>query len=422
MINDAPVARFEPLGRSLLKPIYADYSFGNIPNTIHYLLTGDRRGNLLPEDCFGGAYPQPEKIVLIFIDAFGWQSWLEHGRRFATTRRVIEDGVLTPISALFPSTTSASVSTMNLGVLPAVHALHEWNVYIPAYGEVIQTLPFTPVGQHAREVCLKKGYDPLALLTVHETVHQRLAAHGVRSLQFAHRNHADSSYNRIVCAGADVIAHSTLAEAMVQLKEALSAVKGKAWFNFYWASIDSIAHLYGPGSAYHAAEIASFWQTFDALLAGIDSPNTLYLFAGDHGQVLAKRDETIYINERWPVLADCLPVSPTGNIIYPNGSPRDLFLHVKPERRDEVLALLQQELGGIAHVIRMDEALQIGLFGPLPVVEELRRRLGDILILPHNGHFISWRERGIMENRFNGHHGGLAEPELITALGVLDRL
>jgi hypothetical protein len=35
---------------------------------------------------------------------------------------------------------------MNLGVLPAVHALYEWNVYIPAHGEVIQTLPFTPIG------------------------------------------------------------------------------------------------------------------------------------------------------------------------------------------------------------------------------------------------------------------------------------
>ena len=139
-----PLARFEPLGEALLKPIYADYSFANIPTTIHYLLTGEQLGPLLPADCFGGSYPRPEKIVLFFIDAFGWQSWQQHLERFTITRRVAHEGVLTPISALFPSTTSASVSTMNFGVLPAVHALYEWNVYIPAYGEVIQTLPFTP--------------------------------------------------------------------------------------------------------------------------------------------------------------------------------------------------------------------------------------------------------------------------------------
>lgn len=422
MINEGPLARFEPLGSALLKPIYADYAFANIPNTIHYLLTGEQLGPLLPADCFGGSYPRPEKIVLFFIDAFGWQSWREHLERFSITRRIAEEGVLTPISALFPSTTSASVSTMNLGVLPAVHALYEWNVYIPAYGEVIQTLPFTPLGSHGREECLRKGYDPAALLAVRETVHERLGRHGVRSLQFAHRNHANSSYNKMVSAGADIIPHGTLSEAMVQLKDALAGVKGKAWLNFYWASIDSVAHTYGPGSSFHAAEIASFWAAFDAILGGFDSPDTLYLFIADHDQVYARRDETIYINEQLPQIADCLPISPTGNPIYPNGSPRDLFLHLKPERRDDVLDLLRQHLGDIAHIITVDEALELGLFGPRPVSPELRRRLGDVLILPHDGQFISWRERGILENRFNGHHGGLAPAELISALGVIGKL
>lgn len=422
MINDTPLARFEPLGEALLKPIYADYSFGNIPNTIHYLLTGEQLGPLLPVDCFGGAYPRPEKVVLFFIDAFGWRSWQDNADRFNTTRRVMDEGVLTPISALFPSTTSASVSTMNLGVLPARHALYEWNVYIPAYGEVIQTLPFSPLGKHSRELCLQKGYDPAELLAVRETMHQRLAARGVRSIQFTHRNHAVSSYNRMVSAGADMIPHNVLSEAMAQLKEALSAVKGKALFNLYWASIDSIAHQYGPGSSYHEAEIASFWATFDTLLSQLDSPNTLYLFTADHDQIAARREDTLYINERWPVLADCLPVSPTGNTIYPNGSPRDLFLHLKPERRDEVLDLLQRELSGFATVLPIDEALALGLFGPEPVAEELRRRLGDVLVLPHDGQFIGWREPDILENRFNGHHGGLAARELISAFGVLDSL
>ena len=54
MINDGPLARFAPLAGGLVKPIYADYSFGNIPATIEFLLTGNRREPLLPPDCFGG--------------------------------------------------------------------------------------------------------------------------------------------------------------------------------------------------------------------------------------------------------------------------------------------------------------------------------------------------------------------------------
>src|SRR5882757_2043508 len=193
MINTRSLARFQPLGAGrLLRPIYDDYSFANIPNTVEFLLTGARLGPLLPPDCFGGTYPRADKVVLIFIDSFGWQFWQDYHTRFRATRRVVEKGTLTPISALFPTTTAASVSTMNLGVLPSQHALYEWNIYIPAYGEVIQSLAFCPLGRHPQDACVRKGYDPGKLLAVHETVHQRLAKHGVRSIQLAHRNYAGS--------------------------------------------------------------------------------------------------------------------------------------------------------------------------------------------------------------------------------------
>jgi hypothetical protein len=101
VINTGSLARFQPLGARLLRPIYDDYSFGNIPDTIEYLLTGARRGPLLPPDCFGGTYPRPDKVVLIFIDSFGWQFWQDYHARFRATSRVVQKGTLTPISALF---------------------------------------------------------------------------------------------------------------------------------------------------------------------------------------------------------------------------------------------------------------------------------------------------------------------------------
>ncbi len=422
MINQHTLSRFEPLGGGLVKPIYADYSFGNIPNTIEFLLTGSKHGPLLPADCFGGTYPRPKKIVTFFVDSFGWQFWQQYHARYAAASRVVEKGTLTPISALFPSTTAASVSTMNLGVLPAAHALYEWNIYIPAYGEVIQSLAFTPLGRHAHDACVARGYDPKRLLEVHETVHQRLGRAGVQSIQFANRSYAGSAYNSVASAGAKIVRHVTLAECLVQLKEALTATDGKAWLGFYWAALDTIGHMHGPGTIYHAAEIASFWATFDAVFRDVASPDTLYLFTADHGCVFTHASETFYLNERIPALADCLPVSPTGNPIYPNGSPRDAFLHVRPERRGEVLELLRRHLDGIALVMPMEDALQAGLFGPTAVAPELRRRLGDILVLPFLGHFVWWREKGRLENTFHGHHGGLSPEEVTTVVGAVDAL
>jgi type I phosphodiesterase/nucleotide pyrophosphatase len=422
MINEAPLSLFQSLGDGLVRPIYADYGFGNIPNTIEALLTGAERGPLLPAACFAGTYPCPQKVVLFFVDSFAWQFWCQYQHQFRTLRRVSEEGTLTPLSALFPSTTAAAVSTLNLGVLPAQHALYEWNIYIPAYGEVIQSLAFTPLGRHPPDACVPMGYDPTKLLEVHETLHQRLARKGVRSIQFAHRSYATSAYNSVASAGAEIVRHVTLAEALVQLKECLLATPGKALLSFYWAAIDTIAHTHGPGSSYHAAEIANFWHTVDTVFDQVAAPDTLYLFTADHGHVRADARDTLYLNEALPALADCLPLSPTGKPIYPNGSPRDVFLHVKPPRREEVLGLLEDALAGQALVLPMEAALQHGLFGSGAISEELRRRLGDILILPYLGRFIWWREPGRLENHFHGHHGGLTREEMTTLIGVVDRL
>jgi hypothetical protein len=99
-----------------------------------------------------------------------------------------------------------------------------------------------------------------------------------------------------------------------------------------------------------------------------------------------------------------------------------MFLHVKPERRAEALETLTVRLKDIASVMTLDQALAAGLFGPAPVSAQLRRRLGDILVLPYDGHFVFWYERGVMGNSFNGHHGGLAPAEVISVLGVVDAL
>jgi len=99
-----------------------------------------------------------------------------------------------------------------------------------------------------------------------------------------------------------------------------------------------------------------------------------------------------------------------------------VFLHVAGERRADVLVRLTQALADMALVMPVDAAIAEGLFGTAPVGEELRARLGDIVILPYPGYFIWWREPRVIGNTFHGHHGGLAREELITALGAIDAL
>ena len=420
MINDHTLSRFSRLDDRLLKPIYADYSFANIPATAHRLLTGETLGPLIPADAFGGCYPAPDKVVLVFIDSFGWAFWQRYLDRFRIMRRVASEGILTPISALFPSTTAASVSSINFGVTPARHGIYEWNMYVPAFGEVIQSLPFALLGEKPGSATAK-GYDAAGLFTeVLPTAHELMAASGVASIQIASRSYANSPYNRIASRGAELVTYGTLAEALVALDDVISERPGKAFVNFYWAGLDAAAHYHGPGSPQHDAEVIAFWAALDQLLGRKQKPGTLWLFTADHGHIGVRAEETLYLNERWPELRSMLPASRTGEPVWPCGSPRDVFLHIRPERRQEALSLLGRELGGKAIVMTMDDAVAKGLLGePGAVTPAFRERLGDILVLPYKEHFIWWNEPGRIGNTFHGHHGGLASEELVTVLGVV---
>jgi hypothetical protein len=144
------------------------------------------------------------------------------------------------------------------------------------------------------------------MVTAHETMHQRLQRNGARSIQLAHRNYAFSPFNSIVSAGAEVIPHRTLPEALVHLRDVLVAAPDRTFINLYWAGLDTAAHLFGPNSPVHEAEVAAFWATLDTLLANIDDPDTLFFFTADHGQIGVDAADTLYINESMPELAGCL--------------------------------------------------------------------------------------------------------------------
>jgi hypothetical protein len=95
---------------------------------------------------------------------------------------------------------------------------------------------------------------------------------------------------------------------------------------------------------------------------------------------------------------------------------------VKPHCYNAALDLLHRHLDGAALILPVETAAGQGLFGPQPLGLEFRQRLGDILVLPYLGNFIWWRQPGLLENRYYGHHGGLTPQEVITVLGAVTDL
>ncbi|RJQ24818.1 alkaline phosphatase family protein [Candidatus Parcubacteria bacterium] len=418
MINRNSLNFFETFDKGrLFKPNYQNYSFANIPSTIYYLLTGKKDGNILPRDCFGKDYPKPKKTVLFFIDAFGFKAWEKYYKNFEITQKIVDQGVLTPISALFPSATAPSVSLINFGVPVLRHGIIEWYLYVKEYDNVIKSLPFRTLG-YPDISGLDLGYDPKFLTATSLNYYLMLNNRGINSYRVMNEEIVDSVYNKLTEGSSKQISYSSLTGAFNSIKGVIEE-KERSFVYFYWEGIDSAGHKFGPDSKEVEQEIDKFWSAFSKAFLNYKKDNdVLFLFVTDHGQIGIDPAKTFYLNLEIPELKDYLKLRNNGEIIYPTGACRDVMLHIKDERVDGVLELLEQKLKGIAKVLKTSEAVEMGLFGPPPYDEEAIERLGEILILPYGNNCVWWYEEGKLEVDKFGMHGGLSEQEMLSVFGV----
>src|SRR6266702_1475387 len=76
-----------------VKPLYDSYCFSNIPQTIEFLLTGEGQSGL-PLDVFGSLPTRYDKVILFFVDAFGWRFF----ERYAYFRRGLQIDFAVPLN------------------------------------------------------------------------------------------------------------------------------------------------------------------------------------------------------------------------------------------------------------------------------------------------------------------------------------
>jgi hypothetical protein len=332
-----------------------------------------------------------ERVALILLDGLGLRL-LRHHDDHPLVRRL----AITPLPTQFPSTTTAHVTTLHFGVPVHEHGLYEWNVLEPALGEVICPLRFTPAGAEASDG-LAGRLDPAALApgpTFYETL-------GAPAFVFQPAAIADSTFTRLATVGATTRGFETLAEGLALLAESLNDGEAPAYALLYWDAIDRTGHEEGPGSPqFHAAARAALDDLAHRLG---DLRGVTVLLCADHGQVDVSPQRVDYLDELWPQLAARLALS------RPAGSSRDVFLHVREDEVEAVIAELSSRLGGRARVA--PAASLFARIGP-----RLQERLGQVVVLPAPGRQAWMRSAAANERFWRGQHGGLHPAETETYL------
>lgn len=404
-----------------MRPLYESYCFSNIPATVKRLLTGEGEGGL-PDDVFGDLPQRADAVVVFFIDALGWRFIEPRLAHYPFLKHMADNGVVSKITSMFPSTTSAHVTCIHTGLAPAQSGVYEWFQYEPSIDRIISPLLFAPAGDAERDTLLQMGLQPGNIFPP-RTIYSDLKRSGVKSFVFQGRDIVRSAPTRHLSTDATTLSYRTLPEALVDLTRLLRKREQPSYYFLYFSAIDTICHEHGPASEHVDAEIDAFLTLMNNIflkrVSGVPG-NVLFMLTADHGQTEVDPKTTVYLNHSLRGFKHMVAQGGLGNWLTPAGSPRDYFLHIRPERLDEAQQAIGNLLTRKALVVKTAELIDDGFFGPQPS-DTFLKRVGNLVVLPYKGESVYYFERDKFDNHFFAHHGGLTRDEmeiplLVTAL------
>lgn len=344
-------------------------------------------------------------VVVLLVDGLGFDA-LDRWSRGPSARGRVWGALSEPMTTVFPSTTTAALTSLSTGVPPGRHGLVGYRQYLPAYGVVADLLKMSPTGLPTRDLLIGPDWQPSMLSNV-----PSLFRRGVRGAAVTRDLFRGTGFTRLLYDAAEFVGYSTGTDLAHELGRVLSRNRPPALVLAYWDELDTIQHLQGPVEALTELElerIAHLVEHVARVLPPRRRRSTTLLVTGDHGQV------TSTIAARVRLEGDPRIVREMARPLA--GDRRAGFLSARAGRTAALRTAVARRLPRGSRIVAMREAVRAGLFGPPPFHPELSDRLGDLLVLVPSPAGITYLPPGAAEPRryLVGAHGGLEAAEMIV--------
>ncbi len=396
-------------------PHYGGRSIVNVPASVVRLFGGEFSTAPLDPALIEHFSSDVRRIVLVVVDALGYQ-------RFRDTLRANTDngfhallrngGQLTPLTSVFPSTTTAALTALWSGYTPAEHGFMGYQLFLRDYDVRANMIGFNPVATHSLggEQLVAAGLEPETFLVV-PSLPQTLSGIDVPVYGLIEQPFVKSALSRVQIRGVkELRGFVTSSDMWIALRTWMMEIPAeRAMFVAYWSAVDSIAHTYGPSSETVVAEVNnlaySFEREFMSLLPSSARKHTLFLLTSDHGQVDTPLSRAVRLRDH-PELRNRLVMGLTGEA-------RAAYLYCRNGEVEAVRQYFETRLGDKFFLMDSRAALNAGLFGPGRLAPETQYRIGD-LVAVSRGPDILWDRTDPPTER--GRHGGLLADEMLVPL------
>jgi len=402
-----------PTDEGWVMPDYSGLSIANLPATISTLMGSPLPDALppLPDRLWTGWTPGLRRVVLIVVDALGYtllQKMLAQGDGRALLD-LSEAGCLVPLTSVFPSTTNAALTSLQTGQAPARHGWLAYTLYLRELGIASNAILLTPTWTRQPDLLVDWGLDPEQLVKG-PMLAEHLEMAGISTHALFHARFQHSGFSTMLYRGVKHIhGHLHASDYWVQLRQLLAETRtGQVFISAYWSGLDTLAHAYGPDTAYGEAEFRTVSHLLaQELLAGLspaDREGTLLLVTADHGQIYVPPDQILSAKDH-PGLSQHLMVPIVGE-------SRAAFVYPRPGRAGAIREFLEERFPGWFVVLDSGQVLEAGLLGQ-PITDETVARAGELLVLPRGNHAIQQAPPPVT---LAGRHGGLSPEEMLVPL------
>ena len=305
------------------------------------------------------------------------------------------------MSAVFPSTTAAAITTSFTGASPLEHGLTGWFVYLREAGCVGAPLPFQRRGDRSplpiaaqRVFCEGSLFDSLHLPTI----------------VVSHKDFIHSTYNRHHCGRAERRAYGDLSGFVAETEAAVRSSPERKFVYAYWPEFDTLAHKHGVASAQVRRHFDAIDAAFGALLARLAGTDSILLATADHGFMDSPPECSIE-----------LPAALDAMLRYPLcGERRVVFCHPQEGRAAQFMARSREAFGGRAEVRESAGLVEEGWFGPGRPHPLLAERVGEVALLMRERWTLKDWVVGEPRHLHIGNHGGTSADEMIIPLVVAE--
>lgn len=167
-INTLEEIKTNSVLKGLVTPSYEKYSLVNLISSVLQNFGVEALHNPISEL---SNLQQKEKVVLLVIDAMGFNLLKYATKRIPLSglERIQKEGILMPITSVFPSTTAVALPTISTGLTPIEHGLLGYRFYAREYGFLINSLFGKPANcKHCKLTIDTNWYLPV------KTVGERL--------------------------------------------------------------------------------------------------------------------------------------------------------------------------------------------------------------------------------------------------------